>query len=150
MIKRISGREIKTGKNSNISENADLYKCEIGDNSKIHSYAFIEEGVKIGSGCIIKPFVYIPTGVTIGDKVFIGPGVVFTNDKYPRTGRDWKLLKTHVEDGVSIGAGSVILSGIRIGRKAMIGAGSVVTNDIPGNSLAYGCPARVVKDKGNV
>lgn len=136
---------VRVGKGTTISENANLYKCHVGDECKIHSYVYIEGGVKIGNGCKIKPFVFIPEGVTIGNDVFIGMGVVFTNDKYPKTKGDWKLIETIVEDNVSIGANSTILPGVRIGKNSMIGAGSLITKDVPENSLVYGSPARVVK-----
>lgn len=138
-------KDVKVGKNTKIHENVNLYKCEIGSNCKIHSFVYIEEGVRIGDRCKIKPFVYIPTGVTIGSDVFIGMGVIFTNDKYPKSSGTWKLLKTIIEDNVSIGANSTILPGIRIGKNSMIGASSLVAKDIPENSLAYGSPAKVVK-----
>lgn len=140
-----SVKEVRVGNRTTISENANLYKCHIGDDCKIHSYVYIEGEVKIGDGCKIKPFVFIPTGVTIGNNVFIGMGVVFTNDKYPRARGEWELLKTVVEDNVSIGANSTILPGIRIGRNSMIGAGSLVTKDVPENCLVYGSPAKPVK-----
>jgi acetyltransferase-like isoleucine patch superfamily enzyme len=87
--------------------------------------------------------VFIPTGVRIGKNVRVGPGVVFTNDKYATVKDDWKLYHTTVGDGATIGAGSVIVPGITIGRRAFIGAGSVVTRDIPANAVAYGNPARI-------
>jgi acetyltransferase-like isoleucine patch superfamily enzyme len=134
----------KVGRNTIIYDNVNIYNCKIGDNCKIHSFVYIEEDVKIGNGCKIKPFVYIPTGVIIGNNVFIGMGTVFTNDKYPRADNEsWKLLKTVVKDGVSIGANCTILPGIRIGKNSTIGAGSVVTKDVPANSIVYGSPAEV-------
>lgn len=156
-MKRITG--CKIGKGCVIQENVDLYKCEIGDNTKIKSFTYIEEGVTIGKNCKIEPFVFIPSGVTIEDNVFIGPGVFFTNDMYPRSvnsenlvkGKsDWKMEKTVVREGASIGAGSTIVCGLTIGKMAMIGAGSVVTKDIPDYTLAYGNPARPVKKVGDM
>ncbi|GAH74698.1 unnamed protein product, partial [marine sediment metagenome] len=105
IIKNI--KDCKIGKGTVVQDNVDLYKCVIGENCKIGSYVYIEENVVIGSNVKIKPFVFIPTGVKIGNNVFIGPSTTFINDKYPRavnpngtqrTGKDWKLIKTIVED----------------------------------------------------
>jgi acetyltransferase-like isoleucine patch superfamily enzyme len=123
-------------------DHVNLYKCKIGRNCKIESYVYVEEGVTIGDSCKIKPHVYIPTGVIIEDDVFLGPNVTFTNDKYPRAKGEWRLLKTIVGRGASIGGHSVILPGVRIGRSAMIGAGSVVTADVPDGATVCGNPAR--------
>ncbi len=138
-------KNVKIGKGTVIRDHVNLYGCRIGSMCKVESFVYIEEGAVIGDRCKIKPHTFIPTGVTIGNDVLIGPGVVFTNDKYPTVRDDWKLYRTVVEDWASIGAGSVIVPGVRIGKHAMIGAGSVVTKDIPAYRLAYGCPARVVK-----
>lgn len=147
--------KVKVGKNTTIREYCNLYKCKIGDNCRIGSYVYIEEGVKIGDNCKIKPHVFIPSGVTIEDGVFVGPGVTFTNDKYPRsinqdgsikTDDDWKMIKTTVKKGSSIGAGSTILCGIIIGEFAVIGAGSVVTKDVPKNSIVIGNPSKIIKN----
>jgi UDP-2-acetamido-3-amino-2,3-dideoxy-glucuronate N-acetyltransferase len=94
----------------------------------------------------IRAFTFIPTGVVIEDDVFIGPHVTFTNDKYPKINTDWKLLKTVVKRGASIGGGSVILP-ITIGKNSLIGAGSVVTKDIPDNAIAVGNPAKIVRNR---
>ncbi len=104
----------------------------------------IGTGVVIGENCIISAHTFIPPCVTIGNDVFIGPGVVFTNDKYPPGPKD-KWLSTFVEDGVSIGAGVVILPGVTIGRGSKIGAGSVVTHDITYSDWIYGNPANLTK-----
>lgn len=132
------------GKNSRIYDQVNLYKCHIGRDSKVDAFVYIEEGVLVGNRVKIRPFTFIPTGVVIEDDVFIGPNVTFTNDKYPRINREWKLMKTVVKRGSSIGAGSVILP-VTIGNNSMIGAGSVVTHDIPDNVLALGNPARVIR-----
>ncbi len=137
-------RKTQFGENSRIYDLVNLYGCEIGKNTKIDSYVYVEEGVKIGNNCKIRPFVFIPTGVTIENDVFIGPNVTFTNDKYPKSKGDWTLLRTRVCRHASIGAGSTIIPGITIGRNALIGAGSTVTRDIPDNAIAVGSPARVV------
>jgi UDP-2-acetamido-3-amino-2,3-dideoxy-glucuronate N-acetyltransferase len=130
------------GEGSIVRDHVNLHKCKIGKNCKVESFVYIEEGVAIGDNCKIKPHVYIPTGVTIEDDVFLGPNVTFTNDKYPRAKGDWKLLKTIVRRGASIGAHSVILPGVEIGRGAVVGAGSVVTADVPDNVTVCGNAAR--------
>jgi UDP-2-acetamido-3-amino-2,3-dideoxy-glucuronate N-acetyltransferase len=134
----------KIGQNSRVYDQVNLYGCEIGENTKIDAYVYIEEGVRIGNNCKIRPFVFIPTGVTIEDNVFVAPGVMFTNDKYPRANGAWKLLETRVRESASIGAGCVINPGVTIGRNALVGAGAVVTHDVPDNSIAAGNPARVI------
>ncbi len=135
---------IRVGEGTIIRDHVNLYHCEIGRNCKIESYVYIEEGVKIGDNVKIKPYCFIPTGVTIEDDVLVGPGVIFTNDKYPTVRGSWKLLHTTVRRGASIGARSVILPGIEIGELSLIGAGSVVTHDVPPRSLLYGASARKI------
>ena len=134
--------DVEIGEGTIVRDHVNLYKCKIGKNCKIESFVYLEEGVTIGDNCKIKPQVYIPSGVTIEDEVFVGPNVVFTNDKYPRVSGDWKVLKTIVERGASIGAHSVILPGVRIGRGAVVGAGSVVTANVPDNATVAGNPAK--------
>jgi len=136
-----------------IGENTIIYKPElsnilegviIGDNCKIHSHIWIGKNVKIGDSCKIQSFAFIPEGVTIGNNVFIGPHVVFSNDKYPPSGgKGWS--KTIVEDGVVIGAGAVILPGITIRKNSKIGAGAVVTKDVEENATVVGNPARPIE-----
>jgi UDP-2-acetamido-3-amino-2,3-dideoxy-glucuronate N-acetyltransferase len=137
-------RDVAIGEGTVVHDQVNLYKCRIGKNCKIDAYVYIEEEVVIGDNCKIRPFVFIPTGVIIEDDVFIGPNVTFTNDKYPRAKGLWKLLRTIVKKGASIGANSVILPGVSIGEEALIGAGSVVTNDVPSKAIAAGNPARIV------
>lgn len=137
-------KNIAIGSNSRIYDQVNLYKCRIGENCKIDAFVYIEEGVTIGNGVKIRPFTFIPTGVVIEDNVFIGPHVTFTNDKFPRINAEWKLLKTTVKKGASIGAGSVVLP-VTIGRNSLIGAGSVVSKHIPDNVVAAGNPARVIR-----
>lgn len=137
-------RDVKVGKGTTIHDQVNLYKCRIGKNSKIDAFVYIEEGVVIGDNCKIRPFVFIPTGVTILDNVFIGPNVSFTNDKYPRSRGEWKLLKTIVKKGASIGANSVILPGVTIGKDALVGAGSIVTKSVPDNAIVVGNPSRII------
>jgi acetyltransferase-like isoleucine patch superfamily enzyme len=133
--------DAEIGEGTVVRDHVNLYKCKIGRNCKIESFVYIEEGVTVGSSCKIKPHVYIPTGVIIEDEVFIGPNVTFTNDKYPHVSGDWKLLKTIVCRGASIGAHSVILPGVRVGKNAMVGAGSIVTKDVPDGAVFYSKPA---------
>lgn len=141
--------DCEIGEGTVIYDQVNLYRCKIGKNCKIDAFVYIEGGVEIGDECKIRPFVFIPTGVKIGNRVFIGPGTIFTNDKYPRVKGEWELKETIVEDDVSIGACVVILPGVRIGKGALIGAGAVVTKDVPSNAVVVGNPARVIKWRGS-
>jgi UDP-2-acetamido-3-amino-2,3-dideoxy-glucuronate N-acetyltransferase len=135
---------VEIGEGTVIHDQVNLFKCKIGKNCKIDAYVYVEEDVVIGDVCKIRPFVFIPTGVTIGDEVFIGPNVSFTNDKYPKARGEWKLLRTRIENGVSIGANSVILPGVTIGEDALVGAGSVVTKNVPSRTIVAGNPAHII------
>jgi acetyltransferase-like isoleucine patch superfamily enzyme len=134
--------DAEIGEGTIVRDQVNLYKCRVGRFCKIESFVYIEEGVTIGDYCKIKPHVFIPTGVRIADEVFIGPNVSFTNDKYPRSKGEWKLIRTNVKKGASIGANSVILPGVTIGANAIIGAGSVVTRNVPDGATFCGNPAR--------
>ncbi len=138
-------KNVKMGKNVKIYDQVNLYGCEIGDNTKIDAFVYIEGGVKIGKNVKIRPFTFICEGVTIEDDVFIGPNVTFTNDKNPRVRGEWELLKTVVKKGASIGAGAVILPGITIGEYALVGAGAVVTKDVPPRAVVAGNPVRILR-----
>ena len=149
-------KDCKIGEGTIIGEPVNIYGCEVGTNCKIGAFVYIEEGVKIGNKCKIKPFVFIPTGVTIEDGAFIGPGVTFINDKYPRainsdgslkSDSDWQLVRTVVKKGVSIGAGATIMCGVTIGEYAVVGAGSVVTKNVAGRVVVAGNPAKIVKEE---
>lgn len=119
----------------------------IGKNCNINAHCFIENDVVIGDDVTMKCGVYLWNGISIGNSVFVGPNVTFTNDKYPRSkSYPEKFQKTIVEDGASIGAGSVLVCGITIGKNAMIGAGSIVTKSVPANQLWIGNPAKYVRD----
>lgn len=121
----------------------NIYDSEIGANTKIAAFVEIG-GAKIGQNCKIEAHAFIPQGVTISDNVFIGPHVCFTNDKLPKaSNRTWKVCKTFVGEGASIGANSTILSGLVIGDNALIGAGSIVCEDVPASTVMYGSKAQV-------
>ena len=137
-------KDVKAGKNVRIYDQVNLYRCEVGEGTKIDAFVYIEGGVKIGKNCKIRAFTFIPEGAIIEDEVFIGPGVIFTNDKYPRVRDPWRLLKTIVKKGASIGAGAVILPGVTIGEYALVAAGSVVTKDVPPYAIVAGNPARII------
>ena len=122
---------------------SNIQTKDIGEGTVIHSHCWIGDKVTIGKNCKIQAFCFIPTGVKIGNNVFVGPGVVFTNDKHPPSGRDhW--AGTVVKDDASIGANATILPGIIISEGAAIGAGAVVTCDVPPGVTVMGVPARVV------
>jgi UDP-2-acetamido-3-amino-2,3-dideoxy-glucuronate N-acetyltransferase len=130
---------------------SNLYGCIIGNDSRIGTFVEIQRGAAIGARCKIQSHTFVCEGVTIEDEVFVGHGVMFVNDNYPRAttngGRlqmanDWTLLETVVERGASIGSGAIILGGVRIGRGALVGAGAVVTRDVPVGVTVRGVPAR--------
>ena len=138
--------DVEIGKGTKIYDQTliNLYGCKIGKNCVIANFVEIGKDVVIGNNCKIEAFSFIPTGVIIEDNVFIGPHVCFTNDKKPRIGGKWKVIKTTVKKGASIGANATIICGVEIGEGAMVGAGSVVTKDVvPGTTVA-GNPARPI------
>jgi UDP-2-acetamido-3-amino-2,3-dideoxy-glucuronate N-acetyltransferase len=146
--------DVKLGKGVKLFAFVNLYGCEIGDNTKIGTFVEIQKGARIGANCKISSHSFICEGVTIEDGVFIGHGVTFINDMYPRavTGEgvlqaeaDWKCIPTVVRAGASIGSGATILAGISIGENAMVGAGSVVTHDVPPSTTVAGNPARLLR-----
>jgi acetyltransferase-like isoleucine patch superfamily enzyme len=135
-------------------EMVNLYGCQIGEQTKIGSFVEIQKGATVGSRCKISSHSFICEGVTIEDQVFVGHGVMFTNDRYPRattngslqTEADWKVIQTLVKQGASIGSGSVIMCGLTVGREAIVGAGAVVTHDVPDYAIVAGVPARFISD----
>lgn len=135
--------EVKIGEGSSIWHHAHVRKgAVLGKNCILGKGVYVDADVKIGHGVKIQNRVSVYHGVTIGNNVFLGPHAVFTNDLHPRAfNREWKLVKTTVEDGVSVGANAVILCGITLGEFSMIGSGSVVTKDVPPHGLVYGNPA---------
>jgi acetyltransferase-like isoleucine patch superfamily enzyme len=136
--------DCKIGKGTKIWRYTNLYGCEIGEDCVIGSYVEIGRGVKIGNRCKVECRTFIPPGVTVEDEVFIGPGVVFTNDKHPKAVGDWKITPTLVKRGASIGAGAVIVCGVTIGESATVGAGAVVTRDVLPGVTVVGNPARIL------
>ena len=148
--------DVRLGRDVRIFHFVNLYGCEIGDNTKIGSFVEIQKGARVGSNCKVSSHTFICEGVHVEDEVFIGHGVNFINDKYPRataesgalqTEADWQVVPTHVGRGTSIGTGATILCGIQIGEGAIIGAGSVVTRDVPAGAVVAGNPARIIKDE---
>jgi acetyltransferase-like isoleucine patch superfamily enzyme len=142
--------DVKLGRDVAIYHFVNLYGCEIGDNTKIGSFVEIQKGVRVGRNCKISSHSFICEGVTIEDEVFVGHGVNFINDKYPRATRedgglqteaDWVVERTVVRRGASLGTGATILSGIEIGERATVGAGAVVTRNVPAGSTVVGNPA---------
>ena len=133
----------------------NLYGCKVGDGTKIGSFVEIQKGASIGARCKISSHTFICEGVDIEDGVFVGHGVMFINDTYPKavgddgelqTEADWQLIRTRVKTRASIGSNATILCGITIGEGALVGAGAVVTKDVPDYAIVAGVPARVVGD----
>ena len=139
--------DVTFGENVVVYPFTNLYGCEIGDNTRIGPFVEIQRGVRIGANCKIQSHAFICTGVEIGDEVFVGHGVLFINDKYPRVSGEWELLQTVVERGASLGSGAIILGGVRIGREAIVGAGAVVTRDVEPGQTVVGNPARPLEQQ---
>ncbi len=147
--------DVKLGQNVKLAKFINLYGCQIGDNTKIGAFVEIQKNATVGNNCKISSHTFICEGVRIEDNVFVGHGVTFINDLYPRattdngslqTEKDWIVEPTIVKKGASIGSGSTILCKVTIGENAIIGAGSVVTKDVPANSVVCGNPATVRRD----
>ncbi len=146
--------DVKLGKDVKLSKFINLYGCQIGDNTKIGAFVEVQKNAIIGKNCKISSHTFICEGVTIEDDAFIGHSVTFINDSYPRattgggqlqTEADWKVERTIVKKGASIGSGSTILANLTIGENAIVGAGSVVTKDVPANAIVAGNPAKVLR-----
>jgi acetyltransferase-like isoleucine patch superfamily enzyme len=146
--------DVKLGKDVKLSKFINLYGCEIGDETRIGAFVEIQKNAVIGKRCKVSSHTFVCEGVVIEDNVFIGHGVIFTNDSYPRattgegdlqTDGDWKVERTVIKKGASIGSGATILANTSIGENAIVGAGSVVTKDVPANSIVAGNPAKVLR-----
>jgi UDP-2-acetamido-3-amino-2,3-dideoxy-glucuronate N-acetyltransferase len=145
---------VKLGRNVKYYGFANLYGCEIGDDTKIGTFVEIQKGARIGARCKISSHTFICEGVSIESEVFIGHGVTFVNDRYPRatnssgelqSEQDWQCQQTVVKRGASIGSGVTLLGGVTVGENAIVGAGSVVTKDVPPNATVAGNPARLLR-----
>lgn len=146
--------DVKLGRAVKLAKFINLYGCEIGDETKIGAFVEIQKNATVGRRCKISSHTFVCEGVTIEDNVFVGHGVTFINDSYPRattpdggmqTEEDWKVETTVVKRGASIGSGLTILSKVVIGENAIVGAGSVVTRDVPANAIVAGNPAKVLR-----
>ena len=146
--------DVKLGHNVKLSKFINMYGCTVGDDVKIGAFVEIQKNASIGNNCKISSHSFICEGVTIEDAVFIGRSVTFINDMYPRataaggalqTEADWKVDKTVVKKGASIGSGCTVLANVTIGEGAIIGAGSVVTKDVPPNAIVAGNPAKFLR-----
>jgi UDP-2-acetamido-3-amino-2,3-dideoxy-glucuronate N-acetyltransferase len=147
-------KDVKVGRDVKIYSFVNAYGCSIGDETRVGAFVEIQKGVEIGKRCKISSHSFLCEGVTIEDNVFIGHGVMFTNDKFPRatnpdgapqSAEDWSVVPTLVKRGASIGSNATILAGVTIGENAMIGAGAVVTRDVPNGVTVSGVPARSIE-----
>jgi len=145
---------VKLGEGVKLSQFINLYGCEIGDGTKIGAFVEIQKNSNVGKNCKISSHTFVCEGVTIEDNVFIGHGVMFINDSYPRaanedgslqTEADWKVETTRICKGASLGSGVTILSNITVGEGALVGAGSVVTKDVPPHTVVAGNPAKILR-----
>ena len=146
--------DVTLGRDVKLSKFINLYGCEIGDETKIGAFVEVQKNAKVGKRCKISSHTFVCEGVVIEDNVFIGHGVTFINDSYPRatsaegklqTESDWRVERTVVRAGATIGSGATILSKLTIGENAVVGAGSTVTKDVPGNAIVAGNPAKILR-----
>lgn len=151
--------DVRLGQRVKIYAFTNLYGCEIGDDVKVGTFVEIQKGARVGNRCKISSHTFICEGVTIEDEVFIGHGVTFINDRFPRaanadgslqTEADWKCIGTLVKKGASVGSGSTLLCGVTIGERAIVGAGSVVTKDVPDGAVVAGNPAHLLRPAGSL
>ena len=145
---------VELGRDVKIFSFVNAYGCKIGDGSKIGAFVEIQKNARVGRNCKISSHTFICEGVEIEDDVFVGHGVMFTNDKFPRatnadgspqTEADWEVLPTLVKKGASIGSGAVIIAGVTNGENAIVGAGAVVTRDVPPETIVAGVPAKKLR-----
>jgi UDP-2-acetamido-3-amino-2,3-dideoxy-glucuronate N-acetyltransferase len=145
---------VEFGRGVIVQSFTNLYGCRIGDDTRVGPFVEIQRGARIGARCKIQSHAFVCDGVTIEDEVFVGHGVIFINDRFPRatseqgslqTEADWELIETVVERGASLGSGAVVLAGVRIGSRALVGAGAVVTRDVPAGTTVAGQPARPLR-----
>jgi UDP-2-acetamido-3-amino-2,3-dideoxy-glucuronate N-acetyltransferase len=145
---------VTVGENVRIFDFVNAYGCTIGDNSKVGAFVEIQKGVNIGRNCKISSHSFLCEGVQVEDNVFIGHGVMFTNDLFPRatnedgsqqTEADWAVVTTTIKKGASIGSNATIVAGVTIGENALVGAGAVVTKDVPARTVVAGVPAKVLR-----
>lgn len=155
-LKRIAP-DVIIGKDVVLNAFINLYGCEIGDGTKIGTFVEIQKKAYIGKNCKIQSHSFICEGVHIEDEVFIGHGVMFINDKYPRstsetgglqTEKDWEVVPTVIKKGASIGSNATILCGVTVGEGAIVGAGSVVIKDVPAGAIVAGNPAKEIRKLG--
>lgn len=145
--------DVKLGNNVKLAKFINLYGCSIGDNSKVGAFVEIQKNATVGKNCKVSSHTFVCEGVTIEDDVFVGHGVMFINDKVPRstsggalqTEADWNVVPTVIKKGASLGTNSTIMCGVTVGENAVVGAGSVVLKDVPANTVVAGNPARVIR-----
>lgn len=146
---------VTLGKDVQIFDFVNLYGCTIGDYSKIGAFVEIQKNAFIGKNCKISTHTFVCEGVHIEDDVFIGHNVTFINDIYPRSTNDdgglqdesdWKVVKTYIKKGASVGSSATILAGVTVGEKSIVGAGAVVTKDVPPNTIVAGVPAKRIRE----
>jgi len=150
--------DVKLGRAVKLSKFINLYGCTIGDETKIGAFVEIQKNASVGNRCKISSHTFVCEGVIIEDNVFVGHGVTFINDSYPRattsdgelqTEKDWRVERTVIKRGASIGSGATILSNLVIGENAIVGAGSVVTHDVAPNTIVAGNPAKILRSISN-
>jgi acetyltransferase-like isoleucine patch superfamily enzyme len=157
MTTRKIASNVDLGEDVVLQDFINLYGCRIGDHTKIGPFVEVQRNASVGRNCKIQSHSFICEGVVIEDEVFIGHGVMFINDRYPRaateagrlqTESDWAVVRTLVKKGASIGSNATILCGVTVGEGAIVGAGSVVTKDVPARTIVAGNPAKIVRKIG--